>query len=166
MFNYKKNTYMKYLVFILISMFSYFGVMAQDLGKLNKVQRDKYLVDLSTQVIKKFGPDYYRNVTPIITEGVFESDDKRSEIKNNIGRKYYEVTYSYDKSKEVLDFDFSAKVRIWKDNGEPCDVVFGNGYGKNFFFLSYKEQTDTRAIIEVVPYQQASNPNEDIWIKE
>lgn len=48
---------MKYLVFILISMFSYFGVMAQDLGKLNKVQRDKYLVDLSTQVIKKFGPD-------------------------------------------------------------------------------------------------------------
>lgn len=157
---------MKYLVFILISMFSYFGVMTQDLGKLNKVQRDKYLVDLSTQVIKKFGPDYYRNVTPIITEGVFESDDKRSEIKNNIGRKYYEVTYSYDKSKEVLDFDFSAKVRIWKDNGEPCDVVFGNGYGKNFFFLSYKEQTDTRAIIEVVPYQQASNPNEDIWIKE
>lgn len=158
--------YMKYLVFVLISMFSYFGAMAQDLGKMNGVQRDKYLVDLSTQVIKKFGPDYYRNVTPIITEGVFESDDKRSEIKSNIGREYYEITYSYDKSKEVLDFDFSAKVRIWKDSGEPCDVVFGNGYGKNFFFLSYKEQTDTRAIIEVVPYQQASNPNTDIWIKE
>ncbi len=157
---------MKYLVFVLISMFSYFGAMAQDLGKMNGVQRDKYLVDLSTQVIKKFGPDYYRNVTPIITEGVFESDDKRSEIKSNIGHEYYEVTYSYDKSKEVLDFDFSAKVRIWKDSGEPCDVVFGNGYGKNFFFLSYKEQTDTRAIIEVVPYQQASNPNTDIWIKE
>lgn len=157
---------MKYLVFVLISMFSYFGAMAQDLGKMNGVQRDKYLVDLSTQVIKKFGPDYYRNVTPIITEGVFESDDKRSEIKSNIGREYYEITYSYDKSKEVLDFDFSAKVRIWKDSGEPCDVVFGNGYGKNFFFLSYKEQTDTRAIIEVVPYQQASNPNTDIWIKE
>lgn len=157
---------MKYLVFVLISMFSYFGAMAQDLGKMNGVQRDKYLVDLSTQVIKKFGPDYYRNVTPIITEGVFESDDKRSEIKSNIGRKYYEVTYPYDKSKEVLDFDFSAKVRIWKDSGEPCEVVFGNGYGKNFFFLSYKEQTDTRAIIEVVPYQQASSPNTDIWIKE
>lgn len=157
---------MKYLVFVLISMFSYFGAMAQDLGKMNGVQRDKYLVDLSTQVIKKFGPDYYRNVTPIITEGVFESDDKRSEIKSNIGRKYYEVTYPYDKSKEVLDFDFSAKVRIWKDSGEPCEVVFGNGYGKNFFFLSYKEQTDARAIIEVVPYQQASNPNTDIWIKE
>lgn len=157
---------MKYLVFILISMFSYFGAMAQDLGKMDRVQRDKYLVDLSTQVIKKFGPDYYRNVVPVITEGVFESADKRSEIKNNVGRKYYEVTYSYDKSKELLDFDFSAKVRIWKDSGEPCEVIFGNGYGKNFFDLSYKEQTDARAIIEVIPYQQARVSNEDIWIKE
>lgn len=157
---------MKYLVFILISMSSCLGVVIQDLGKLDKVQRDKYLVELSTQVIKKFGPGYYRNVTPIITEGTFESTDKRSEIKKNIGRKYYEVTYSYDKSKEILDFDFSAKVRIWKDNGEPCDVVFGNGHGKNFFFLSYKEQTDARAIIDIVPYQQASSSNEDILGKE
>lgn len=157
---------MKYLVFVLILMFSCFGAMAQDLGKLDKVQRDKYLINLSTQVIKKFGPGYYRNVTPVITEGVFGSDDKRSEIKRNVGRKYYEVTYSYDKSKETLDFDFSAKVRVWKDSGEPCDVIFGNGYGKNFFFLSYKEQTDARAVIEVVPYRQASNSDVDIWIKE
>lgn len=157
---------MKYLVFILISIFSYFGVLAQDLEKMDKVQRDKYLISLSTQVIKKFGPDYYRNVAPIITEEIFESTDKRSEIKSNVGREYYEVTYPYDKSKEVLDFDFSAKVRIWKDSGEPCEVVFGNGYGKNFLFLSYKEQTDARAIIDVVPYQQASNSNENIGIKE
>lgn len=157
---------MKYLVFILMSIFSCFGVFAQDLEKMDEVQRDKYLINLSTQVIKKFGPDYYRNVTPIITEGTFESTDKRSEIKSNVGRKYYEVTYPYDKSKEVLDFDFSAKVRIWKDSGEPCEVVFGNGYGKNFLFLSYKEQTDARAIIDVVPYQQASNSNENIEKKE
>lgn len=157
---------MKYLVFILMSVFSCFGVMAQDLGKMDEVQRDKYLINLSTQVIKKFGPDYYRNVTPTITEGTFESTDKRSEIKSNVGREYYEVTYPYDKSKEILDFDFSAKVRIWKNSGEPCDVIFGNGYGKNFFFLSYKEQTDARAIIDVVPYQQASKSNENIEIKE
>lgn len=157
---------MKYLVCILISMLSCFGAIAQNLGKMDKVQRDKYLIELSTEVIKKFGPGYYRNVVPVITDGVFETTDKRPEIKKNIGREYYEVTYSYDKSKELLDFDFSAKVRIWKDSGEPSEVIFGNGYGRNFFFLSYKEQTDARATIEVVPYQQANDTIEDIWIKE
>lgn len=157
---------MKYLVFILISMLSCFDTIAQNLEKMDKEQRDKSLIELSTEVIKKFGPDYYRNVVPVITDGVFETTDKRSKIKKNVGREYYEVTYSYDKSKELLDFDFSAKVRIWKDSGEPSEVIFGNGYGRNFFVLSYKEQTDARAIIEVVPYQQASDYSEDIWIKE
>ncbi len=157
---------MKCLVLIIVSMFSYFDVAAQNLGKMDAAQRDKSLIELSAEVIKKFGPDYYRNVVPVITEGVFESTDKRTEIQKNVGREFYEVTYSYDKSKELLDFDFSAKVRIWKDSGEPCEVIFGNGHGRNFFVLGYREQTDSRAIIEIVPYQQANNSDEDIWIKE
>ena len=41
-----------------------------------------------------------------------------------------------------FDFGFAARVRIWKDTGEPLDVIFGNGWGRNFFFLSFKEQTN------------------------
>lgn len=41
-----------------------------------------------------------------------------------------------------FDFGFAARVRIWKDTGEPLDVIFGNGWGRNFLFLSFKEQTN------------------------
>lgn len=33
-----------------------------------------------------------------------------------------------------FDFGFAARVRIWKDTGEPLDVIFGNGMGRNFSF--------------------------------
>ena len=123
---------MKYLVLFLMSMFPLLSISAQNLEKMDSVQRNKYLIDLSSEVIKTMGPGYYRNTHPTISEGVFKSNDGRAKIKKNIGRKYYEIKYPYDKSKETLEFDFSAKVRIWKDTGEPCDVIFGNGYGKNF----------------------------------
>lgn len=125
---------MKYLVLFLMSMFPLLSISAQNLEKMDSVQRNKYLIDLSSEVIKTMGPGYYRNTHPTISEGVFKSNDGRAKIKKNIGRKYYEIKYPYDKSKETLEFDFSAKVRIWKDTGEPCDVIFGNGYGKNFSF--------------------------------
>lgn len=103
------------------------------------MERKDYLISLSEDVIRMFGPGYYReNVDVVVTEEVFDTDDKRRKISRNIGREYYEVTYSYDKSREVLDFDFSAKVRVWKDTGEPLEVIFGNGYGRNFFFKPYR----------------------------
>lgn len=92
---------------------------------------------------------------PVVTEGVFETNDKRQEVAKNIGREFYEITYFYDKSKETLDFDFSAKVKVWKDTGEPLEVIFGNGYGRNFFFITYDALMKERSIIEQVPYEQA-----------
>lgn len=161
----KKHKDMKYLVLFLMSMFPLLSISAQNLEKMDSVQRNKYLIDLSSEVIKTMGPGYYRNTHPTISEGVFKSNDGRAKIKKNIGRKYYEIKYPYDKSKETLEFDFSAKVRIWKDTGEPCDVIFGNGYGKNFFFSSYKEQTKSRTATDKVPYQQVQNANKNIGTK-
>lgn len=161
----KKHKDMKYLVLFLMSMFPLLSISAQNLEKMDSVQRNKYLIDLSSEVIKTMGPGYYRNTHPTISEGVFKSNDGRAKVKNNIGRKYYEIKYPYDKSKETLEFDFSAKVRIWKDTGEPCDVIFGNGYGKNFFFSSYKEQTKSRTATDKVPYQQVQNANKNIGTK-
>ena len=41
-----------------------------------------------------------------------------------------------------FDFGFAARVRIWKDTGEPLDVIFGNGMGRNFFFKTFVEHTN------------------------
>ena len=70
-----------------------------------------------------------------------------------------------------FDFGFAARVRIWKDTGEPLDVIFGNGMGRNFLFLSFKEQTNhspndyekvaSDSIVKV-PLQTVHEP-ESIW---
>ena len=147
---------MKVIYFFICAMFS-MNVMAQhmNLDTLNESNRNDYLISLSKEIVKTFGPDYYRDMAPVITDSVFETIDERPEIKKNVGREYYEVTYPYDKSKEILDFDFSAKVKVWKDTGEPLEVIFGNGYGRNFFFIPYDELIKERSAIEQIPYEQA-----------
>ena len=86
-------------------------------------------------------------------------------------KKFYTVTFTYDSTAVKFDFGFAARVRIWKDTGEPLDVIFGNGWGRNFFFLSFKEQTDHSAndyekvasdSIVKVPLQTVHEP-ENIW---
>lgn len=160
---------MKYLFLLIISIVSFYNAFAQNvnLKTMDEKQKNEYLIEKGKEACKKFGPGYYRkDAYPIITEGVFKSDDKRTEVVKNIGREYYIVTFPYDKSKETLDFNYSSMVKIWKDSGEPLEIIFGNGHGKNFLFLSYKEQIDSRAIIDVVPYQQSVNSQEKIWKEE
>ena len=57
--------------------------------------------------------------------------------------------------KERLEWNFTSKVCIWKDNGQPFEVFFGNGMGVNFFFKSYKKATRSNKV-EQIPYQQAN----------
>lgn len=45
------------------------------------------------------------------------------------------------------------------------DVIFGNGYGKNFMTISYKERLRTRATIDQIPYQQA-RPNKTTFVEQ
>lgn len=148
---------MKLISFIISIMFCT-GAMAQtkSLSEMDESQRNDSLTNMATQITKIFGPGYYRpNVTPLISEGRFESDDEREEIRKNINRKYYLITFPCDTTKEILDFNYTAQVRVWKDTGEPLDIVFGNGYGKNFLFQSYKKQIESRSITDTIPYEQA-----------
>lgn len=144
---------------ILLLILSY-GIMTyaanDDLGKMSQEQRNEYLIKLSKKVIIIFGPGYYReNSIPIISDyKKFQASGTSPEEAKCTGREYYTVTFPYDKTKECLDFDFAARVDIWKDTGEPMEVLFGNGYGRNFFSLSFEEQTANNAIIETVPYRQ------------
>ncbi|MEG1866909.1 MAG: hypothetical protein RR331_08575 [Bacteroides sp.] len=148
------------ILFLIISFMFCIGTTAQTkkMSKMSQTQKKEYLVKIAAKVTKTFGPGYYRENMKsklTITEGIFESADERPEVQKNVGRKFYIVTFPYDKSKETLDFDFSSSVKIWENTGEPLEVIFGNGQGKNFIFLSYKEQIDSRSIIETVPYEQA-----------
>ena len=153
---------MKYLLLFIFSIISYTVVIAQDIdwGKMDEKQKNKYLIELAKEVTKKFGPGYYReNVTPVITEATFNEKGKSEIYKKNRGRKYYIVTFPYDKSKEYLDYDYTSQVLIWKDSGEPLFVFFGNGVGRYFMHESYKKQTDGHTAINEIPYEQAQRPD-------
>ena len=39
-----------------------------NLGEMSEKERNEYLVKLSKEVIKNFGPGYYRELTPTIEE--------------------------------------------------------------------------------------------------
>ena len=111
------------------------------LNKCPKDIRDKHLIKLSEKIIKYYGPDYniqFKN--PFVSEVIiFDSDDEIPQIKNNLGRRYYEVIFPYDTTKEHFEWDYAAKVEVWEDSGEPFGVLFGNGIGHNFLFKSYKK---------------------------
>jgi hypothetical protein len=125
---------------------------------MTKESREAYLIALGRQVTRDFGPGYYREFgAPVISEEEQFQDcyDMRPEIQKNNGREYYMVTFLYDPSKETLEWNFASQVEIWKDTGEPMGVIFGNGYGINFFFRSYQRQL--RSIKrKIIPYSQAA----------
>lgn len=151
---------MKRLFFAFVVTFSLMGMSAQtvNLGKMNEKERNEYLVKLSKEVIKNFGPDYYRDLPPTIEEG--KNDYLKG--KDIEGREYYCVTFPYDKTKEILDFPYSAYVKIWKDTGEPFSVIFGNGWGRNFLQISYKEWVEAGITEDdQVKYQQVDTTN--VW---
>lgn len=144
---------MRRMFIFMLVIFSFMGISAQtvNLDKMSENNRKEYLVNLSKEVIKNFGPDYCREFTPLIEE-------MKNEIfpgKDIQGREYYRVTFPLDKAKETLHHGFSARVKIWKDTGEPFAVMFGNGVGKSFFHISYKKWLEA-GILEAdrVKYQQ------------
>ena len=148
-----------YSIVTVLSLLFSLNILAQNvkLDTLSKTAREKYLVNLAIEVTKTHGSGYYRpNSKAIISEvKKYTTDDTRVEISKNIGREYYEVYFPCDFTKERLEWNFTSKVCIWKDNGQPFEVFFGNGMGVNFFFKSYKKATKSNKV-EQIPYQQAN----------
>ena len=144
--------------------------------KRPEVLDNSTLVNSARNVALTFGPAYvpYFKEANVSDVQVFKKDDygdSRPQIRKQIGRKFYTVTFTYDSTAVKFDFGFAARVRIWKDTGEPLDVIFGNGWGRNFLFLSFKEQTNhspndyekvaSDSIVKV-PLQTVHEP-ENIW---
>ena len=141
---------MRKVLFIIVFVGGMMSLYAQSL-KLNKYFEDsdkKTLIRTAKNVALTFGPAYVpfflkANVSDV---QVFKKEDyggdNRPQIRKQIGRKFYTVTFTYDSTAVKFDFGFAARVRIWKDTGEPLDVIFGNGWGRNFLFKTFVEQTN------------------------
>ena len=112
--------------------------------KRPEVLDNSTLVNSARNVALTFGPAYvpYFKEANVSDVQVFKKEDygdSRPQIRKQIGRKFYTVTFTYDSTAVKFDFGFAARVRIWKDTGEPLDVIFGNGWGRIFFVLRNKQ---------------------------
>ena len=140
---------MRKVLFIIVFVWGIMSLYAQSL-KLNKHFEDsdkKTLIRTAKNVAMTFGPAYvpYFKEANVSDVQVFKKEDygdSFSEIQKQFGRKYYTITFTYDSTAVKFDFGFAARVRIWKDTGEPLDVIFGNGMGRNFLFKTFVEQTN------------------------
>lgn len=169
---------MKKIIFILSVILGTVALYAQSLNssKRSEAFSKSSLIETAKNVAMTYGPAYvaYFKSVNVSDIQVFQKEDYGDcfpEIKKQIGRKYYTVTFTYDSTSVKFAFDYAAKVRIWEDTGEPLDVIFGNGMGRNFLFLNFKEQTNHSAqkrmkvasgLIEEVPLQTEKEP-ENIW---
>ena len=112
------------------------------LSDWEEAKRTEYLTQKAKEVMLTFGPDWYQEPMKVNISELKEFDIHlmgKDEITEPLfGRKYYTVTFRYDRKKEH-DWTYAAEVDIWEDDGEPWSIMFGNNWGNNFLSRSYKQ---------------------------
>ena len=146
-------------LFLAIAILAQLSVFAQtkDLDKQDKEDREAYLVQVARKVISGISKKYYRDwakplISPLQSFGEKEIGN-RKDMKRYKGRKYYAVSILYDKSKELFEMDYAARVCIWADDGTPWSIETGNGMGCEFLTIPFKEYVKSKDFMEI-PYQQ------------
>ncbi|HBG24094.1 MAG: hypothetical protein A2X17_05285 [Bacteroidetes bacterium GWF2_41_61] len=136
---------MKKLIFIIVIMHFTMNVnslLSQNFEQLPTKLRDSLLIKIADRAVEKYGPEYNRGyLTPIVK---FEGECKEGDHK---GESYYTVTYLYDKTKELLDQDFSARVVILEKTGKAIGILFGNSHGYSIEDIEKKGKT-----VEKMPF--------------
>lgn len=132
---------MKKIIIIMSVMICGIPIFSQNtnLSKMDSDKRNEYLTSLAKEVTKQFGPEFYRDtINPVISEIMTfnKGNSKQQDIIKNDGRKYYTVTFP---TTEKLEWDYTSKVDIWEDDGQPKGVLFGTGIGRHFMSKSYNE---------------------------
>lgn len=137
------------ILFLLLNIFS-----LSTLGKLEAQENtplpDEDLVSLAKNISIAFGPDYcLDNIAEIEISNpiVFKSEDQRPEIQSRVGNLYFEVTF-YPEDRDMFDYEYISKVAVWM-NGEPMEVIYGNGWGVNFLFTPYDEMIKDPELITI-----------------
>lgn len=130
----------------------YITLCAQNLDNLPTEKRDSLLKAKSKEIILRYGPGYYREYKAPTIERIVVPPSETNPEGTNVGRAFYTIIYWYDKTKERLEEDFAAKVKIWADTGEPASVLFGCNYG---YILDRKKTRDPKEQ-PPIPYVQSN----------
>ncbi|MCD8236030.1 MAG: DUF4893 domain-containing protein [Prevotellaceae bacterium] len=121
------------IISIILFITTMFGCMAQ-----SQTSRKDSLVKTAKEVSMWFGPDF--NVADAETDVKgplkFTTADGRPEVQENDGRDYFEVIFRSGKSSDGSTY--LSKVFLWND-GEPFEVLFSNGFGRDFFVDTYAD---------------------------
>jgi len=142
----------KIAITILLCTCCNFMAKSQNLNLMPQGQRDSFLIATAKEVVLKYGPDYYREYKlPVIERRQIPPKGEINITGEHVGRVAYWVTFLYDKSKELLDYDYAARVYFWEDTGEPEYVFFGNGWGTVLTEITegWRNNNDIK-----MPYQQ------------
>lgn len=127
-------------------------VFSQNLDNIPTEKRDSLLKAKSKEIILRYGPGYYREYKAPTIERIVVPPSETNPEGTNVGRAFYTIIYWYDKTKERLEEDFAAKVKIWADTGEPTSVLFGCNYG---YILDRKKTRDPKEQ-PPIPYVQSN----------
>jgi len=143
---------MKKFIFIIVIM--HFNLNANSLFSQNFEQlptkvRDSLLIKIADRAVEKYGPEYNRGyLTPIVKfEGEFKEGDHKGEL-------FYSVTYPYDKTKELFDQDFSARVIILDKTGKALGIAFGNLFAFNIEKLENEGKTVEKMPLNTIKKQE------------
>jgi len=118
------------------------SLLSQNFEQLPTKVRDSLLIKIADKAVEKYGPEYNRGyLTPIVK---FEGEFKEG---NHKGELFYTVTYPYDKSKELLENDYSARVVILEKTGKAIGISFGNLFAFNIEKLENEGKT-----VEKMPF--------------
>jgi hypothetical protein len=133
------------LSFVLLLVGITAAASAQNLDSLSQQARERYLITEATKVVKKYGPDYYREYKVPDIDRLVENDGKYA------GTIFYCVTFPYDTAKEEFDKGYAATVTFYAKTAKMMGVVFGNGY-----YISFDrwEKYNFNGDDVIVPYQR------------
>lgn len=142
----------RFFLFISIILGCTITAFSQNLDSIPTEKRDSLLKAISKEIILKYGPGYYREYKVPTIERVVVPPSETNPEGINVGRAFYMITYWYDKTKEHLEEDFAAKVKIWADTGEPGSVLFGCNYG----YILDRKKTRSSKEQPPIPYVQSN----------
>jgi len=146
----------KQLFFVILLCVSYNSAsLSQNLDSMPVAKRDSLLIAIAKEAVLKYGPDYYREYKPpVISRNVFPPKGYYNFEGIHAGRPYYDVTFLYDKTVELLDWGYAAQVRILADTGKLEGIMFGCGLGRGIPEDGLRSSEE----IEPIRYQQR-------WVK-
>ena len=124
--------------------------IAQQLDRMPTRQRESMLIATAKEIVMKYGPDYYREYKPpVIERNQVPPKGEFNPTGELAGRIRYFVLFLYNKEEEQLEYDFAVRVAFWEDTGNPCGIIFGNGWS-----FSISDDWRTEMPIEQNPYQE------------